>query len=795
MTPHALEVLEFRACLERVAAHATSALGRAEVLSLRPGRSASEIGEALAGVAETMRLLERCGSFVVPEIPDARAALRRLGVAGSVLDPPELHALGVLLASARVLDSRLRPLAPELPRLARLAGALHQDRGTERAITQAVAPDGAVLDAASPELHRLRGAIQKLRLGIVRRLEAYLRSLPEDWVVPDASVSIRDGRYVIPVRREARSAVGGIVHGESQSGQTVFVEPAVALEMMNELRDLEAAEAREVYRVLRELTERVRPHGAALAASQDALVAFDSLYARARYALEVGGHVPRLAPPGSPVYTVVSGRHPLLLGAGVEVVPFDLRLEAGERAVIVSGPNTGGKSVLLKAVGLISAMAQSGIVPPVGPGTELPVCTEFFADIGDEQSVTGSLSTFAAHLANLKEIVEGAGPESLVLVDEIGTGTDPAEGAALACAIVVELARRRALSFVTSHLGALKRLARPGSGIVNVSLQFDPDRMTPTYVLVKGRPGRSYGLAIARRLGLPAALLAQAERYRSAGESEVEELLEALERKEKEAAELLARLRDEGAELERARRELEERAEELRRREAAARREGRDKARALLLAARAQLESAIAEVRGALDTAALERAARSARGRIEEAIRGYGAAAAEEAAAAAEAVGPAAPVRPGERVRIGASGAPGVVLEVREGRAVVEASGMRVDVPAATLRRVTEGEPGRVAAAPRASFPSASSWMGPELSASPELDLRGLRVEEVDAVLARALDAAILAELPEVRIIHGKGTGALRARVRELLAAETRIRGFRGGRPGEGGAGVTVVEL
>lgn len=791
MNPRALAAVEFRACLEHVARRATSQLGREAILALEPGSAPDIIAHELERVAELVRALRQAGDLTVPEVPDAREALRRLKTAGSALDPAELHALGILLASARTLRSQRRVFASELPRLADLLDQLHENRRWEEAIARAIGPDGTVLDTASPELGRLRLQIQRLRLGIVRRLENYLRTVPPEWVVPDASVSIRDGRYVIPIRRERRRAVGGIIHGESQSGNTLFVEPPPALDLMNELSDIEAAEAREVHRILLELSDGLRPAEPELAASLDALVTFDSLYGRARYSLEVDGHVPTLLPPGTPSYTVVAGRHPLLLAGGARVVPFDLRLESDERAIVVSGPNTGGKSVLLKAVGLLSALTQSGIIPPVGPGTQLPVFTEIFADIGDEQSVARSLSTFSAHLGNLKEIVEHAGPTSLVLVDEIGTGTDPAEGAALASAIIVELARRGSMTVVTSHLGALKRLAGPGTGIVNVSLQFDPDRIEPTYLLVKGRPGRSYGLAMARRLGFPAQVVAEAEAHRPVGEAEVEELLGALERKEKEAAQLLDSLAAQREELTRLEQELSAREAEVKRRETALKQEGRRQARTFLLAARVELEVAIAEVRRAIHASDVEEMARRARRRLEDAIQAQAAGAIEEAGARGG-TGTVAFVRPGERVRIAAGGAKGTVVEYRDGRAVVETAGIRVDVPVSELAPLGESE----AAAPAGeSEPTRGGWSGPPASASPEVDLRGLRVDDVEQVLSRAIDDAVLADLPSLRIIHGMGTGALRERVRQLLGVESRIRTFRPGRRGEGGAGVTVVEL
>ncbi len=364
--------------------------------------------------------------------------------------------------------------------------------------------DGTVLDSASRELGRIRARLRQLHGKVVQALEKLLRTLPDRIVVPDASVTIRDGRYVIPIRREGRGEVGGVVLDESATGATLFVEPPVALELMGELRELQREEAREILRILREQTDAIRPSHPLLEASQEALVAFDSLYARARAALAWEGAAPTLLPAGTQEMEIVHGRHPLLLSRGEgEVVPFDLSLEPGERVLVVSGPNTGGKSVFLKALGLIATLAQSGVIPPVGKGTRFPLFSEVFADIGDEQSIVESLSTFSAHLANLKEIVAEADRESLVLIDEMGTGTDPQEGAALSRAILEELVERGTLTVVTSHLGALKRLDTPGSGVVNASLQFDPDRIEPTYQLLKGRPGRSYGLAIARRLGFP----------------------------------------------------------------------------------------------------------------------------------------------------------------------------------------------------------------------------------------------------------------------------------------------------
>ena len=476
------------------------------------------------------------------------------------------------------------------------------------------------------------------------------------------------------------------------------------------------------------------------------------------------------------------------------MVPFDLVLEPGERVVVVSGPNTGGKSVLLKALGLISALSQSGVIPPVGQGTRLPFFTNIFADIGDEQSIAESLSTFSAHLSNLKQIVLEADSGSLILIDEMGTGTDPQEGAALSRAIIEALVQRGALTVVTSHLGALKRLDGPGTGVVNASLQFDPDRIEPTYRLQKGRPGRSYGLAIARRLGFPSDLLDQAEGHLPRDEARMEDLLSTLERREKEASTLVDSLSREKARADRLGEELRAREAELRTREETAESRAREEARRMLLGARKEVEAAIRDVRAAAtDEAAgadsMDEAVRQARRRVEEAARDH--LASENAAAGTP---PAREFEPGDRVALAGSGAEGSVVEVRDDRVVVETAGVRLQVPAGELRYKGPAQeaPLREGGSPAAA---ASSWQGPDAEAEAEVDLRGMRVADVDLALDRSVDQAVLGGLGELRVIHGKGTGALRARVAELLARDPRVMEYRMGLPGEGGAGVTVVKF
>ncbi len=795
MSRHALEVLEFERVLERVAARASSEPGRRRVLELRPSTDEGDVARELARVATTMRFVAEDPSWALGPVPDVAGDLAQLRAAGAVLEPLGIHRLGVLLATSRILAGELRGREGRYPELLTISERLSSRKELEERIAGCVDEDGQVLSSASRELKRIRDGLRGAHAKIVRRLESYLGSLPSRFVVPDASVTIREGRYVVPVRREGRGEVGGIVHDESQTGATLYVEPPLAIDLMNRLRDLEREEAREIRRVLGELSGVLAPIRDELTGAAEALAEFDALHARARAATRWEASAPEIAESGDRTIRIFGGRHPLLVEAGSEpVVPFDLELGADDRCLVVSGPNTGGKSVFLKTVGLIASLAQSGVVPPVGPGTRLPVFTSFFADIGDEQSIARNLSTFSAHLANLADLVVEADARSLVLIDEMGTGTDPAEGAALARAVLEELVSRGATAVVSSHLGELKRLDAEGSGIVNASLQFDAERMAPTYRLVKGRPGRSYGLAIARRLGFPGGVLDRAEAHRDTGAADVEDVLARLESEERRVEELARDLDAARARAEDLAREVQRREAVLREEERTAEGRARRDARKLLMEARAEVEAAIADLRAASARGEpVDGAAREARRRVEAAARRQVAVA--DSVREADDGGACAEV--GDQVRIRATGARGRVVEVRDDRAFVEVGGLRLEVPVRDLRRVADPASSESAASARGSEAGRrGGWSGPDRGpVRTEVDLRGLRVDEVELELGRALDGAVLDELPQLLIIHGKGTGALRKRVSEMLERDGRVRGFRMGVPSEGGAGVTVARF
>jgi DNA mismatch repair protein MutS2 len=793
---HALTVLEFPRVLEAVAGHAASELGGARVRDLRPTTSRDWLDQEHARIAAIRILRGGDPPWHADAVPDLRNPLERLRVAGLSWRADELLAARVVLRHARharqVLVDEKRPAAARAV-LAPFRDRLHEDRTLESEIDRCVADDATVKDGASPALKRLRRDLRASEGELIKILERQLAKLDESVRVPDMSVTVRNGRYVIPIRREGRGAVNGIVHDASASGATLFVEPPAAVEFGNRIRELEAEEREEVDRILAALTDRVRPSRDALAQSLDALAELDSLHARAAYAERWGGTAPSFASPHER-WSMLDGRHPLLLGQGATVVPFDLELGADERTLVVSGPNTGGKTVLLKAVGLLAAMAQAGIPPTCGKGSRLPLFDDYFADIGDEQSIEASLSTFSAHLKNLAEIVDCATSASLVLIDELGSGTDPLEGASLGWAILEDLTTRGATTLATSHLGALKELATQIGGVVNGSLQFDSELLAPTYRFVKGVPGRSYGISIARKLRLREEVVRRAEERVPDTERDVAALLERLEQQQ---AQLIGREEELSRLLEDARRRIQDvvkRERNVRERERDVERQSRQEARKYLLNARAEIERTLRDLKKA-GAEELDEKAREARKHAEDLAARQATElsrldAEEEKARRAPRRGridAADAPSAGDLVRVARLGEKtGRVLEVRGREAQVAVGSLKLTVPLDTLTRIPPGE-----------TEVAVAWHGdlPEVHARSEVDVRGLRADELDSVVLQALDDAIRADLPTLRIIHGKGTGALRDRVAEMLKKDTRVRQFRLGAWNEGGAGVTVAEL
>ena len=797
MNAHALGILEYPRLLDLVAGFASSALGATRVRSLVPRADLPWLETEHRRVAAVRGLIGGDHPWHPEPVPELEPALQRLRVTGIMWTSHELLAGAVLLRSSRQTREALRDeRRPAVLRavLVPFAERMVVARSEEEQIERAIGDDGLVRDEASPALRRIRRELRASHGELVRILERVMSGLEAHHRAPDMSVTVREGRYVIPVRREGVRQVGGIVHGASGTGGTLFVEPPAAIEFGNRIRELEGEEQEEVERVLRELTDVLRPLRDPMIDALDALTELDSLYARARYAARYEC-TPAALVAARDGFDIRDGRHPLLLAKGTPVIPFTLGLAPSERTLLVSGPNTGGKTVFLKALGLISAMSQAGIPAPVGAESRVPMFDDVFADVGDEQSIEASLSTFSAHLKNLSEILRLATADSLVLIDELGSGTDPQEGAALGWAILESLTARGSTTLASTHLGQLKELASQVPGVVNASLQFDAVQLAPTYRLIKGIPGRSYGISIARRLQLPAEVVARAEERIPQGERDMAALIERLERKEKELEE---REREARAIQDDSRDRIANvlrREHNVRERERTVEKESRREARKYVLEARAEIERTIKELKRKGTEAAdeaIDEIGRDARRRAEdlaakqanvldrldneeravERKRGH--------------VAPAerGPVAVNDAVEVGTLGGKvGRVLDVRGKEAVVVVGSLKLTVPLGTLRRT------------EAPQETAVSYVGdaPEVHVSTEINLLGLRADEAESAVLQALDSAVRADLKSLRIIHGKGTGALREVVNEMLRKDTRVREFRMGAWNEGGAGVTIA--
>ena len=782
-----LDILDFADALDAVAGFAAGPLGAESVRARRPVHELALIREELAAVGEILTL-ERVGAAPsVDPVPAAADQLARLRIPGSVLDGRALLVLRKVIAAARRTAGELKRVALDAPRAGALVVELPPTT-IDRRLEKSLDDEGQLLDAADPELGQARREVGQARQRLVKRLEGILRGLGD----AEGSVTLRNGRYVIPVRRDERKRPDGIVHDESASGTTLFIEPTAAIELGNAMREAELAEERVVQRVLRELTEELRAHHPSLDAAYHMCIRADDLSARARYAAKVDAHVPAVASAPAPL-RVVKCRHPVLLARGVDVVPFDLTLDGAERTLLVSGPNTGGKTVLLKATGLVSALAACGIVPPVGDGTALPIFERIFADIGDHQSLQADLSTFSAHVATLRDILTAADDRTLVLLDEVGSGTDPAEGSALAAAVLLDLTRRGTLTLATTHMGALKDLATTSPGVVNGSLEFDIATLAPTFRFQKGVPGRSYGLAIARRLGLDPAVLAEAETLVPDEDRRLDALLAELEKKQLDVADreqalealrfdldnLQARLALQQHQQETLQGELKERAKN-------ADRDAKREAREVLLEARKQVEAAIALARQAADEEKAKEARRVLEAEIQKGHMSQVASLRNDHATRDLRL---ATFESGDEVRL-PTGQTATIESIRkDGRVVVRAGAAKLTVDAGTLEKLSGSEK-RKEKRRQNIYASASAPAGPS-----EVDLRGMTGDEAQAVVEQAVDAAVLGERPLLRIIHGMGTGVVRERVQRVLKADRRVKAFAFAPPAQGGTGVTIAEF
>ena len=777
-----------------LADEAQTEMGRELAATVEPLTDPSEVRTELQLTRQARLARATSGSLPLDGFPDIRPALDHCRTIGSVLDGADLVRLvPALLAIPRLeaYGTSVEAVAPEVTAIIASLPRFHElaDR-----LGRSLDADGAVTDDASPRIRHLRREIRERRRRVTAELERAFQNPDAERIFADRYVTIRHGRYVLPVRAEARGRVRGIVHDRSQSAQTLFVEPETVVEANNDLVQTMREEEQETARILAELTDAVRERIDDLERMVASVGRLDWIFTRGEAADRMEAIEPEID--RGRTLSLKSARHPLLLAQGWKdperpVVPVDIELSAERPLLLITGPNAGGKTIALKTAALLTLMAQTGCHIPAAEGSRLPIVTDLFAIVGDDQSVAENLSTFSAFVKQIREVLDRAGERSLVLLDELGAGTDPDEGAALAQAILEELAERGALVIATTHLEPLKAFASTHPRTRNASVEFDATTLAPTFRLRYDQPGQSYALTIAARLGLPPELIARAQAHRSEHAARLADLLTTLDahaRTEAERARGIERARTDAA------------VHLAKAHETATAAEA--KARTIVERAKAEAAALLTDVRRAV-AAEWERLKRAERTRhtLEEGRQRL-----REVAARVEAVAPAAApahgdrpraLEPGQTVAAEHLGIRGKLLTISGSTATVRSGSLTIRVPLQALRPVGgdgESEPGAgvpsVRVGSRAKEPAP-----PPREIAPELLLLGRTTDEARDIVEKYLDDAFLAGLPSVRLIHGKGSGALRKAVRDLLTAHPLVDSFRDGEPAEGGPGATVAAL
>lgn len=797
MDEHTLKVLEFDKVKEQLRGHASCRLGLDQIDQLTPRTEIRWITNALAEVTEARKLLSAGKGIPMGGIHDIRPLLQKAAL-GMFLQPAELLDVRSTLGASRRLRAVLTKDPEATPLLAQLGRSLGTFQKIESEIERCISEKGEVVDDASQELARIRSRLRITHSRMVDRLNAIIRSPQYRNMIQEPVVTMRDGRYCIPVKSEHRREFKGLIHDQSSSGATVFMEPAEVVELGNEIRELQIRESEEVERILRELTNRIAAELGPITETVNALAKLDLICAKARWAEANNACEPQLDMRGR--IDLVRARHPLLEG---HVVPIDVRLGDGFNVLLITGPNTGGKTVTLKTVGLLTLMTMAGMHIPADEGSRVAVFSKVFADIGDEQSIQQSLSTFSSHMRQVIKIVKEADSHTLALIDEIGAGTDPEEGAALAKAILKELLDRGTRVVATTHYGELKEFAYSQPGMENASVEFDEESLRPTYRLMIGIPGSSHAINIAARLGMPEGIIQSAKEMFSPDRAPLEEMYRAIEEDRRAAALGRESARKALAELEQLRKRYAQELEALRAKRAAVAAAASAQVREIVRKAQEEAEAALAQLRRASREG---RETEEARERLSRVLREAEefrrqteepeteaeqlALPADEAAEVYSEDAAEAPIQPGDAVVVSPYQREGVVLRIDGDKAEVQMGAVRMTVPLDSLRRARQSSK---KAPPAVSLSQIT--LAKAQNFSNELHLRAMRADEALLTLDKYLDDARLAGVSPVRIVHGRGTGILRRLVWEYLKDAPNVKSFRHPPPEEGGEGVTVVEL
>ncbi|MBP5639933.1 MAG: endonuclease MutS2 [Victivallales bacterium] len=803
MNQHTYNVLEYPLLLEHIAGHAQSKLGMAVIKALRPQTELAAIQAKRGLYADMLALQESPQSLPGLHIEDISALLRMLAPEGAVAQGTELYTCKVALDIVHdVLKFTQREDTQEFKSIQRLCSGLSPCSQLRDDLARCLDTDGSVLDNATPKLHELRRSIISTEQRIQRSLETLVKSPELASPGQEKFVTMRNGRYVIPIRKDSHSGISGIVHDLSQSGQTLFVEPTSTLPMGNDLVRMRSEEKDEVRRILAALSAHVRRWSDAIRTNQQIITELDAAAAISRWAAANRCTLPRF----TGVLELHQARHPLLLaqfrknGKGEEVVPLDLQLNKDIRTLAITGSNTGGKTVILKTIGLISLIAQAGLPVPASPDSQFAIYEAIYADIGDEQSIEASLSTYSGHIANIAAILADtlANGNSLVLLDELGSGTDPLEGGAIACSVLAELAKRKALTIATTHLGMVKNFVHQQPHMLNAAVRFDLESLRPLYILDLGRPGASHAFHIAKRIGMPQSVLKFAEKMLTGEHLRLEDMLSRMEQDQKLLAEQARQVKQNNEELIAKRDELRKDLESLKKDRKKLVNDAYKEASAIVENTRKDMENLIRKIREQgrsttgdqqkkLETEAIRDTLESKAKRLDNGLR-------------VTSQRPQNPVdrktlKLGQKVWVETLQTHGKITELNERHtiATVTVNGVAFTMKTSELQMNRESAEEKEQQEPviKISLPVVSGKV------NTEINLIGLRVDDAVQRLDTFISQSVMAHLDEVRIIHGFGTGRLRAGIHAWLKANPSVLSFHLGKDvnGSAGGGATIVML
>ncbi|WP_164668431.1 endonuclease MutS2 [Virgibacillus doumboii] len=779
MNDRILRVLEFNKIIEQLNSHAATMIGKDLCSSLKPSVNIEEVKSLHDETDEASQILRLNKAIPLGGISDIRPSIKR-SVIGGVLNAGECLDVANTLYGGRQVKGFLEKIEEDLPILKEFAQQIVALRELEIHINSCVDDNGQVMDSASDKLRSIRSSIRTYESRVRDKLDSYTKSKSK--MLSDAIITIRNDRYVLPVKQEYRGTIGGIVHDQSASGSTLFMEPKSVVDMNNQLQEAKVKERQEIDRVLRELSGHIAANEAALYENVDVLAKIDFITARAKLGVQMKAAMPKINNKG--IIKMQQARHPLL--EMDEAIANDVEIGENYTSIVITGPNTGGKTVTLKMIGLCTVMAQSGLGVPALDGCEMAVFEDVFADIGDEQSIEQNLSTFSSHMTNIVSILKQVNHNSLVLFDELGAGTDPQEGAALAMSLLDEVISRGARVIATTHYPELKAYGYNRDNVVNASVEFDVETLKPTYRLLIGVPGRSNAFEISKRLGLDETIINQAKSHIGIDSKSVENMIASLEKSQRQAESEYQNAHEILVESEQLRNDIVKEWKQFEEKREGLYKKAEEKAEKALQKARVEAEAIVDEIRNMKTDAQLkEHEWIEARKMLEEAQPDLSV---KKKDTPKKKSASNQQLQPGDEIKLLTVNQHGTILEKASDKEyLVQVGVMKVKVKREDLQLVSK----------KSTYTEKplTTVKGSNYHVKTELDLRGERFEDALSKLEKYLDDALLAGYPKVSIIHGKGTGALRKGVKEFAQKHPRISDARPGAAGEGGSGVTVLEL